>query len=147
MATEAKKNTSKKTTVKKPAGKKPVVKKVATKKVVNKPALTDAKSGKFAVIKTGGKQYVVYEGKKYDFEKLTRDEGKDITFDQILLVADGSNVKIGEPTVSSAKVTGKVVSQFKDKKVVVLKYKPKKRYKKTTGHRQQKTKVEITKIG
>jgi len=147
----------KKTTTKKPAAnlstssrqEKPAAKKVANKSALSKAdqsASVKTTADKFAAIKTGGKQYVVYAGQKYDFEKLAGDEGKDIIFDQVLLVANGNDVKIGEPTVSGAKVTGKVISQFKDKKVVVLKYKPKKRYRKTTGHRQQMTKIEITKI-
>lgn len=142
-----KKTTTKKAITKKPAKKAPIKaakKSVSQKAVAKKPVVS--LPNRFAVIKTGGKQYVVYEGKKYDFEKLSGEEGKDITFDQVLLVANGENVKIGEPTVSGAKVTGKVTSQFKDKKVTVLKYKKRKRYRKTTGHRQQKTKVEITKI-
>ena len=105
-----------------------------------------AAATKFAVIKTGGKQYVVEEGRFYEFEKVEAEEGKAIIFDEVLLVADGGNVKIGEPTLKDSKVTGKVMSQFKDKKVVVLKYKPKKRYRKTTGHRQQKSKVMIETI-
>jgi len=98
------------------------------------------------VIKTGGKQYVVFEGKSYDFEKLPTEEGKEVIFEEVLLVVNGSDFKIGEPKVAGAKVTGKVVSQFRDKKITVLKYKSKKRYRKTQGHRQSMTKVEITKI-
>lgn len=133
--------------------KKPKVKKSETKKVTvkktesNKPVSNKVeKSDKFAVIKTGGKQYVVFEGKSYDFEKLAGEEGKEIIFEEVLLVANGSDLKVGEPKVTGAKVTGRVLSQFKDDKVTVFKYKPKKRYRKTYGHRQQKTKVEITKI-
>jgi len=100
----------------------------------------------FAVIKTGGKQYVVYPGKLYDFEKLEAEEGKDIIFDKVLLSSKGKDLKIGQPLVAGAKVVGKVQSQFKDKKITVLKYKPKKRYRKKTGHRQEKTRVEIVAI-
>lgn len=126
-----------------------------TKKTVAKPkfvkpaakkAEPKVKSDCFAVIATGGKQYVVFEGKTYDFEKLDTEEGKTIEFSEVLLIADGGDVKIGQPHVAGAKVSGKVVKQFKDDKILVLKYKPKKRYRKTQGHRQQKTKVEITKI-
>lgn len=137
----AKATMDKKASLDKPVAKKP------TAKLAGGFASQKASRDRFAVIKTGGKQYVVYAGQKYDFEKLSAEEGKDITFDQVLLVANGSDVKIGDPIVSGTKVTGKVISQFKDKKVTVLKYKPKKRYRKTTGHRQQMTKVEITKIG
>lgn len=134
---------------KKPTTKKPAAKKAEARKpeAVKKPASSKIeKADRFAVIKTGGKQYVVREGKSYDFEKLTEEEGKDVVFEEVLLVSEGSVAKIGEPTVAGAKVTGKVISQFKDDKVTVLKYKAKKRYKRTYGHRQQKTKVEITKI-
>lgn len=103
-------------------------------------------SEKFAVIETGGKQYVVVEGKKYDFEKLSAEEGKEVKFSEVLLVTDGKEVKIGQPYVNGAMVSGVVVSQFKDKKITVLKYKPKKRYKKVLGHRQPLTKVEISHI-
>ncbi len=101
---------------------------------------------KFAVIKTGGKQYLVTEGRFYNFEKLPIEEGKTVVFDEVLLTVDGEKVQIGKPKVD-VKVTGKVLSQFKDKKVNVFKYKKRKRYRKTYGHRQLQTKVEITKIG
>jgi len=137
--------TKKETATKKPAVKKTETPKATKAKVSSvKPVPSD--SGKFAVIKTGGKQYIVYEGKTYNFEKLTAEEGKNIEFSEVLLVSDGGSLKIGQPIVTGSKVTGKVISQFKDKKVTVLKYKPKKRYRKTQGHRQAQTKVEITKI-
>ncbi len=129
---------------------KTTTKKVAPKKEVKKtevkavPKKTE-KSDLFAVIKTGGKQYIVEEGKWYEFEKLDLEEGKEIIFD-VLLVSNGGTVKVGTPLVDGAKVTGKVLEQFRDEKVTVLKYKPKKRYKKTYGHRQSLTKVQITKI-
>lgn len=135
------------------AEEKKTTKKVATEKPVETPAkgIPSSAQGtpagaKFAVIKTGGKQYIVEEGRWYEFEKLDAEEGKTVNFDEVLLVANGSDVKIGEPTVSGTKVTGKVLEQFKDDKVVVFKYKPKKRYRKTYGHRQQKSKVMIEKI-
>lgn len=133
---------------------KPAVKEAASKaekKAPVKPASSTVekaapKADKFAVIKTGGKQYVVTEGVWYEFEKLNIEEGGQVVFEEVLLVADKGSVKIGEPFVAGAKVTGKVLDQFKDKKVTVLKYKPKKRYRKTTGHRQHKSKVMIEKI-
>ncbi|MDD3480611.1 MAG: 50S ribosomal protein L21 [Patescibacteria group bacterium] len=97
-------------------------------------------------MKTGGKQYLVEEGRYYNFEKLPEEEGKTVTFTEVLLTIDGKTVKIGKPIVE-AKVTGKVLSQFKDDKVKVFKYKKRKRYRKTYGHRQPLTKVEIVKIG
>jgi large subunit ribosomal protein L21 len=127
--------TSKKTTAKK-----------VTKEVAPKPVAKKVDTNKFAVIKTGGKQYVVYVGKKYDFEKLELEEGASVDFTEVLLVADGGEVKLGEPFVAGAKVSGKVASQFREEKIEVLKYKPKKHYRKLYGHRQAKTKVEITSI-
>lgn len=125
--------------------------KKTTTKTAAKPAEKSASKAeknvdKFAVIKTGGKQYIVTEGVWYEFEKLPVEEGKEVIFEEVLLVSEGGTVKIGEPFVAGAKVTGKVLNHFKDEKVVVLKYKPKKRYRKKTGHRQQLTKVQITKI-
>lgn len=98
-----------------------------------------------AVIKTGGKQYLVEPGKTYDFEKLDAKVGETVTFDEVYLVIDGSDVKIGKPKLTS-KVSGKIVEQFKDEKVNVFKYKKRKRIRKTYGHRQPLTKVEITAI-
>jgi len=100
----------------------------------------------FAVIKTGGKQYLVEPGKKLKIEKLEAEEGKNVIFDQVLLKSDFNKLEIGNPIVAGAKVTGKVLKQGRAKKVVVLKYKPKKRYKVKKGHRQHFTEVEITKI-
>jgi len=102
----------------------------------------------FAVIETGGKQYKVYEGDKLNVEKLDKEEGKDVAFDQVLLVSDdeGKTTTVGTPTISGAKVKAKVLEQGRDKKVSVIKYKPKTRYRRNVGHRQPFTKVEITKI-
>lgn len=103
---------------------------------------------KIAVIKTGGKQYKVKEKDVIKVEKLPVEEGKTITFDDVLLIADekGSDVQVGTPTVS-AKVTGKVLEQGRAKKIDVVKYKSKTRYHKKYGHRQPFTKVAIEKIG
>lgn len=101
---------------------------------------------KFAVIKTGGKQYKVSEKDKLKVEKLNTEEGKNVDFDQVLLVADGDKVEIGTPTLKK-RVTAKVLSQGRAKKVRVVKYKPKVRYHKVYGHRQPFTEVQIEKIG
>lgn len=101
---------------------------------------------KLAVIKTGGKQYIVSEGQKLRIEKLNVKEGQVVDFDQILLYADGENVEIGMPTLNK-KVAAKVLQQGKSEKVRVVKYKPKIRYHKVYGHRQPFTQVEIQKIG
>lgn len=99
-----------------------------------------------AIIKTGGKQYKVEKGTKLSVEKLLQKEGSEVVFNDVLLLSDAKSTTIGNPTVKSAKVTGKVLEQIKDKKVIVFKYKRRKRYSKKMGHRQLKTIVEITGI-
>ena len=100
-----------------------------------------------AVIEFGGKQYLVSAGQKVTVEKVPDVvAGGAVTFDRVLLIADKGKTKIGQPLVEGAKVTGKVLKQFRDDKVTVLKYKPKVRYRKKYGHRQSLTLVEITKI-
>lgn len=100
----------------------------------------------YAVIETGGKQYKVSEGDVIYIEKLDVEAGADIAFDKVLLIGEGSEVKVGAPVVDGVSVAGKVIKNDKAKKVVVYKYKPKKGYHKKQGHRQPYTKVEITKI-
>lgn len=101
-----------------------------------------------AVIKTGGKQYKVAEGDKIQVEKIEGKEGKKIDFKDILLVAEskGTGIKVGEPIVQGAKVTGIIEKQYKDKKITVIKYKAKVRYRRKLGHRQNKTLVKIESI-
>ena len=99
----------------------------------------------FAVIKTGGKQYLVKEGDKLKVSKLNANEGDNFDFDKILLVAD-KEVNIGAPFVEGAKVTAKVLKQGRTRKIVVFHYHSKTRYKKKAGHRQHFTEVEILKI-
>jgi large subunit ribosomal protein L21 len=100
-----------------------------------------------AVIKTGGKQYIVTPGDKIKIEKLEKnEEGKEIIFDEVLLLEKNKKIEIGQPFIKNAKVIGKVLKQGKGKKVIVFKYKPKKRYKKKKGHRQKFIEVEIKKI-
>ncbi len=99
-----------------------------------------------AVIKTGGKQYLVSPGQKIKVEKLEVEEKGEVVFKEVLLVEKNSKVVIGTPFVEGAKVVGKVISQGKGKKIVVFKYKAKKRYKVKKGHRQRFTEVEISKI-
>jgi len=100
----------------------------------------------FAVIKTGGKQYLVSPGDKIKIEKLDT-EDTEVIFDQVLLVVDDNkDVKIGAPLVEGAKVKAKIIKQDRAKKIIVFKYKPKKRYQKKMGHRQPFTEVEIEKV-
>ncbi len=100
----------------------------------------------FAVIKTGGKQYRVSTGQKLKIEKIDVAESGAVEFGQVLLVADGEKVEVGQPLVKSAKVEAKVLAQGRDKKKIVFKYHRKTRYHKKKGHRQPFTEVEITKI-
>ena len=106
-----------------------------------------------AVIKTGGKQYIVSPGDKIKIEKLDKEEGSEVKFSEVLFLEKESladskqaQVEIGAPFIEGAKVIGKVLEQGKGKKMVIFKYKPKKRYRVKKGHRQQFTEVEITKI-
>ena len=99
----------------------------------------------FAVIKTGGKQYLVKKGDKIQVEKLEGKIGDKITFAEVLFL-DDKEVKIGNPILKGAVVEGKILKQGKGKKVWGIKHKPKKRYKVKFGHRQQVTEVEIGKI-
>ncbi len=100
----------------------------------------------YAVIKTGGKQYKVSEGDEIIVEKLEVEEGGSVTFEEVLAVADGDNIKIGQPLVSGAKVTGSVVKNGKGPKIRIFKYKHKTNYRRRQGHRQPFTKVKIEKI-
>lgn len=99
-----------------------------------------------AVIKTGGKQYLVSPGQKIKIEKIDTKEAKEIVFDEVLLLEKGKSLEIGTPQVKGAKVVGKVLGQGRGKKVIVFKYKPKTRYKVKKGHRQPYTEIEILKI-
>ena len=100
----------------------------------------------YAIIESCGKQYKVSEGDVVFFEKLGTEEGKKVTFKEVVLVSDDKKVEVGAPYVKGAKVEGKVVEHGKGKKIIVYKYKAKKNYKRTQGHRQPYTKVQITKI-
>ncbi len=100
----------------------------------------------YAVIKTGGKQYKVSEGDEIIIEKLNVEEGSTVTFDEVFAIVDGEEVKIGQPKVEGAKVTGSVVKNGKGPKIRIFKYKHKTNYRRRMGHRQPFTKVKIEKI-
>ena len=100
----------------------------------------------YAIIESCGKQYKVAQGDVVFFEKLDAEEGKKITFDNVILVSEEGKVQVGNPYVKGAKVEGKVISHGKAKKIIVFKMKPKKNYRRKYGHRQPYTKVEITNI-
>ncbi len=99
-----------------------------------------------AAIKTGGKQYLVSPGQKIKIEKIEADSGKEIIFDEVLLVEKNKKLEIGVPFIKGAKVIGKILSQGKGKKVIAFKYKSKTRRKTKKGHRQPFTEIEIVKI-
>jgi len=99
-----------------------------------------------AVIKTGGKQYIVQPGDKIKIEKLDEQEGKEIAFSDVLLVQDDKKLEIGNPIIKTAKVQAKILSHGKGDKIIVFKYKSKKRYSRKIGHRQPYTEIEITGI-
>lgn len=103
---------------------------------------------KLAVIKTGGKQYLVKEGDEIKVEKLSVDEKDNFIFDEVLLVASdkGDDVKLGDPNIKSAEVEATITEQGRAKKIRVVKYKNKTRYHKVSGHRQSYSKVKINKI-
>lgn len=99
-----------------------------------------------AVIKTGGKQYRVTEGDEFNVEKLGVDKGEEVVFDQILAVGEGENLVIGRPLVEGASVKAQVVTNGRDRKVIVFKKKRRKGYQVKRGHRQHFTRVRITEI-
>lgn len=100
----------------------------------------------YAVIKTGGKQYRVEQGDLLKVEKIEVATGDKLTFDEVLLVADGDNVKVGQPVLDGAKVEAEVVSQGRHKKIRIVKFRRRKHYRKQQGHRQWFTEVKITAI-
>jgi ribosomal protein L21 len=100
----------------------------------------------YAIIKTGGRQFRVAEGDTIDVDVLEAEAGKTATFGDVLMFADGDNVTQGDPLISGAKVTGEVLEQRKDKKVIAFKYKRRKGYHRTVGHRRKLTRVKIKSI-
>jgi large subunit ribosomal protein L21 len=100
----------------------------------------------YAVIVTGGKQYRVSEGATLRVERLTAEEGAAVEFEQVLLVGDGESVKVGTPYVDGGKVSATVKSHGRGKKIKVVKFKRRKNYLRTQGHRQDYTELAITGI-
>jgi len=100
----------------------------------------------YAVIKTGGKQYRVQPGETVQVEKLDVEVGKTVEFDEVLLVADGENIRLGTPHVAGAKVVAEVVDQGRDKKILVYKYRRRKAWHRKQGHRQPFTALKVTEI-
>ncbi|MDX1562121.1 MAG: 50S ribosomal protein L21 [Gammaproteobacteria bacterium] len=100
----------------------------------------------YAVFRTGGKQYRASQGDRVRVERLEAEVGDTVAFDEILLVGQGGDVKLGAPLVAGGKVEGKVTAQGRGKKIDVIKFKRRKNYKRQIGHRQHYTEVEITSI-
>ena len=100
----------------------------------------------YAVVKTGGKQYRVSAGEKLKVEQIPADIGAEIVLDQVLLLAEGEDVRMGSPLVDGAAVTARVVSHGRGEKVRIFKMRRRKHYRKTQGHRQSYTELEIVGI-
>ncbi|MFW6011094.1 MAG: 50S ribosomal protein L21 [Desulfosalsimonas sp.] len=100
----------------------------------------------YAVVAAGGKQYRVSEGDVLRIEKMPGNVGETVTFDRVLMLSDGDTVSVGEPVLADAEVSGKILEQGRSKKVLVFKYKRRKRYRRKKGHRQSYTAVRIESI-
>lgn len=100
----------------------------------------------YAVVRTGGKQYRVAAGDILEVEKLDGDVGTSVTLDDVLMVVDGDEVKVGQPTVAGASVTAKITGQHRGNKIKVFRYRPKKRIRVRRGHRQYLTRLQIETI-
>jgi large subunit ribosomal protein L21 len=100
----------------------------------------------YAIIETGGKQYRVKVGDRISVERLPDDAGGDITFDRVLLLGGDGSTRIGTPVVDGASVSARVDDHFRGEKLIVFKYKAKKRYRRRIGHRQELTHLTITGI-
>jgi large subunit ribosomal protein L21 len=100
----------------------------------------------YAVINTGGKQYKVQEGDILRVEKLEGEIGAPVTFDRVLMFSDGDNINVGTPALENVSVSGQIVEQGKARKIIVFKYKRRKRFRKKQGHRQPFTAVKIDSI-
>ena len=100
----------------------------------------------YAVIKTGGKQYRVSPGEEVKVEKLPGEIGDPVAFDKVMMVSDGENVQIGKPYLENTSVVGRLTRHGKNRKIIVLKYKKRKGYRRKKGHRQQFSMVKIENI-
>ncbi len=100
----------------------------------------------YAIVESGGRQYRAEVGNSFVTEKLPHEVGEQIEMENVLLLADGEEVKIGQPTVEGVTVKATVVEQFRGKKIFVWKYKPKKRYRRRKGHRQSYTRLRVDEI-
>ena len=100
----------------------------------------------YAIVATGGKQYRVEPGQRLEIDKLAVEPGSQIDLGDVLLVSDGANVTVGQPTVAGARVVAEVLGEVKGKKIIIFKYKNKVRYRRKTGHRQRYSRVVVRNI-
>lgn len=100
----------------------------------------------YAIVRTGGHQYKVAVGDQLDVEKLPVEPGEQVELSEVLMVSSDDQVTVGDPLVAGARVTATVVDQFRGDKIIVFKYKPKKRYRRKMGHRQDLTRLSINAI-
>lgn len=100
----------------------------------------------YAIVRSGGRQFRAAVGDTIDVEKLPFNEGDTVELNEVLLVASGDTTQIGKPLVNGAKIKATVIRQFRGPKIIIFKYKPKKRYRKRQGHRQYYTRLKIEAI-
>jgi len=100
----------------------------------------------YAIVNTGGKQYKIQQGDVFRVEKIPGEIGSSVSFDKVLMFSDGKNVSIGQPLLDNVAVKGHIIEQGKAKKIIVFKYKRRKRYRRKQGHRQQYTAIKIDSI-
>lgn len=100
----------------------------------------------YAIVECGGRQYRAEEGHTFSVEKLPYEVGEQIDLDNVLLISDGDNITVGQPTISGAQVKATITEQYRGKKIFVWKYKPKKRYRRRQGHRQSYTRLRIDSV-
>ena len=100
----------------------------------------------YAIVATGGRQYRVEPGRRLEVEKLPAERGSQIELSEVLLIGDGEQVTVGQPTVPGARVVAEVLGEAKGKKIVVFKYKAKVRYRRKTGHRQRYSRIVVRNI-
>jgi large subunit ribosomal protein L21 len=115
-------------------------------KVTRSPREASAGAATYAIIETGGKQYRVAVGDTLAIEKLPAETGSEVTFDRVLMVGGDRPAQVGMPLIEGASVLAQVEDQYRGPKIIVFKYKPKKRYRRRMGHRQSLTRVAITAI-
>lgn len=101
---------------------------------------------KYAVVESGGKQYIAREGEMIEIDRIPLEVGKPVEFNEVLLIVNDKTIQVGNPLIKGATVKGEVLDQFKAKKVIVFKYIPKERYRRKQGHRQRYTRVRINEI-